>query len=118
MKRILTIFLVLLLCFSLSACSRDVSGVYKLEYITTDGVRISPSTLGMNISFTFSEDGTGIATYSGQALDITWAEEDDGLLVTGPYETLHFAWDGSTLVLHDEGSRLFFTHVEEEDEDD
>lgn len=118
MKRILTILLALMLCFCLSACSKEVGGVYKLEYITTDGVRISPSSLGMNISFAFSEDGTGTATYSGQTLAITWAEDDDGLLVTGPHEELHFSWDGSTLVMHDEGSMLFFTHVEEEEEDD
>ena len=117
MKRILTLLLSCLLCLCLVGCAKAVSGTYKLDYITTDGVRVSPSTLGLNMSFELLEDGIGTATYGPATVDLTWVEEGNELLISSENQELRFSRDGNTLVLHDDGTMLFFTLAEEEKED-
>ena len=118
MKRYWLMMPVLFLCLTLASCAKAGSGVYKLAYYTADGVRMDPATFGISISFTLSEDGTGSASYVGNSVAITWIEEGSEVLVTGPNGELRFAQDGETLILHDEGTILFFTPVEEEEEKD
>ena len=118
MKRILTLAVILILLLTLVGCSDDVGGSYQLEYITSDGVRMSPSTFGMNIYFELSEDGIGTATYGGTTVDITWIDEDNEVVITSQHETLRFTRDGSNLVLHSDGTLLFFVREEEEEDDD
>ncbi|MBQ1411488.1 MAG: hypothetical protein IIY94_09450 [Oscillospiraceae bacterium] len=118
MKRITTLFLALLLCFSLAGCSKTVGGIYKLDYITTDGVRLPPSNLGMNISFELLEDGIGTATYGATTLNITWAEDGDEVVVKSEDRSLRFSHDGENLILHSDGTILFFVPQETEEEED
>ena len=118
MKRILVLFLAFMLCCSLSGCSKSVGGSYNLEYITADGVRIPPSNLGMNISFELDEDGNGTASYGSTDLDITWLEEGNEIVVRSQDKELRFSRDGKNLILHDEGTILYFAPVEEEEDED
>ena len=116
MKRLI-ILLAAAMLLLLAGCSKAVGGSYRLEYITSDGVRLPPSNLGMNISFELSEDGIGTAVYGSTPMDITWVEEGSEVVVTSPYAELRFSRDGDNLILHDNGTLLFFTPVEEEEDD-
>ena len=115
MKRFGILLLVAALVFCLAGCARAAGGQYKLDYITADGVRLSPGGLGMNITLDLQEDGVGTATYSGSPQDITWTDEGGTVVITGQRGVLEFTKDGKALVLHSEGTLLFFTPVEEED---
>ena len=115
MKKILALLLTAALLLALTGCSRSVGGVYKLEYITAEGLRMNSSGFGMNVTLELSEDGVGTATYSGTRLDITWTEEGGTVILTGPNGELRLSKDVKALVLHSEGTMLFFTPVEEED---
>lgn len=117
MKRILALSFALIACLTLAGCSKDVGGTYRLDYATADGVRISTSNLGITTSFTLEEDGVGTATYSGTTMGITWAEDGNEVVVTNNKKELRFYRDGKNLVLHDNGTMLFFA-LEEEEEDD
>lgn len=116
MKRFWTLLLTAALVLSLSGCSRAAGGSYALEYITARGIRMSPGSLGMNISLELEKDGTGTASYGGAPLEITWKDNGSEVLVTGPKGELRFSKDGKRLVLHDEGTLLFFAPVEEEED--
>lgn len=116
MKRILILLLCAALLLSLTACSKAAGGAYKLEYITADGMRFAPSSFGMNITFELDSDGIGTANYSGTVMEITWTDEGGTVVVTGDNGVLEFTKDGKALVLHDEGTLLFFTPVEDEDD--
>ncbi len=115
MKRIAALLLAAALLLTLAGCAKAAGGSYRLEYITADGVRMTPSSFGMNISLELEEDGVGTADYSGTVMDITWTDEGGTVVVEGPNGELVFTKDGSSLILHSEGTLLFFKPVEEED---
>ena len=115
MKRLLTLLLCAALLLSLTACSKAAGGSYKLEYITADGMRIPPGGFGLNISFELNADGVGTATYGGTVLDISWADKGGSVEITGPNGVLEFTKDGESLILHADGTLLFFNPVEEDD---
>ena len=115
MRRLFALLLCAALLLALTGCSKAAGGSYKLEYITADGVRMLPSSFGMNISLDLEEDGVGTANYSGTVMDITWTDEGKTVLVTGPKGELEFRKDGKNLILHDNGTLLFFTLVETDD---
>ena len=117
MKKIMALFFALTICLSLVGCSKAVGGTYKLEYITADGVRLPPSNFGMNISFDLEEDGVGTATYGITTQDITWAEDGSEVVLTSAEKELRLYRDGKNLILHDEGTMLFFTLEDEEEEE-
>lgn len=116
MKRIATLLLCAALLLTLTACSKAAGGAYKLDYITADGMRFAPSSFGMNITFQLDSDGVGTANYSGTVMEITWTDEGGTVTVTGEQGTLEFTKSGKQLILHDEGTLLFFSPVEEEDD--
>ena len=115
MKRILSLLLCAVLLLALTGCTRAVGGEYRLDYITADGVRMTPSTFGMNISFTLEEEGQGTAVYNGTPVEITWEDEGGTVTLTGPNGVLEFSKNGRTLILHSEGTLMFFNPVEEDD---
>ena len=118
MKRIITLLAAAALLLTLVGCSKAVGGTYKLEYCTAEGVRFSPSNIGMIISFELNEDGTGSASNGAAELEITWEEDGSTVVVNSPDRKLEFSKDGENLVLHDEGTMLFFVLQEEEEGDD
>ena len=116
MRRIFALLLCAVLILGLAGCSKAAGGSYKLDYITANGIRIPPGGFGMNISFELESDGVGTATYSGTTLDITWTDNGSTVEITGPNGVLELTKDGKSLILHDEGTLLFFNPVEEEDD--
>lgn len=114
MKRATALLLAAMMILTLAGCAKAAGGSYKLAYITADGIRMSPSSFGMNITLELEEDGVGTANYSGTVKDITWTDEGGKVVVEGPEGTLVFSKDGKKLILHSEGTLLFFEPVEEE----
>ena len=118
MKRNAIRILALVLALSvLAGCSGAVGGSYRLSKTTGDGYSISPSDLGMNISFTLESDGTGRAVYNSTELDITWSQ--DGKTVTlmdkDEKKVLELTVSGGNLILYDEGTALVFERQEDKD---
>lgn len=118
MKRILALLLCALLFLGLVGCSRAAGGSYFLDYMTADGYRMKPSLFSMNITLELEEDGVGTANYNGTVLDITWTDTGKAVIVTGPNGELEFGKDGKKLILHDEGTILYFSPVEEDENED
>ena len=69
-------------------------------------------------SFELNEDGSGSATFGAAEQEITWVEDGGTVVVNSADKTLEFSKDGENLVLHDEGTMLFFMLHEEEEIDD
>lgn len=116
MKRVFALLLAGVLLLSLVGCARAAGGSYFLDYITADGYRMKPGLFSMSITLDLEEDGVGTANYNGTELDITWTDTGRAVIVTGPNGELHFSKDGKTLILHDEGTILYFSPVEEEED--
>ena len=114
MKRALALLLAAMMILTLAGCSKAAGGSYKLAYVTADGIRMSPSSFGMNITLELEEDGVGTANYSGSVVDITWTDEGSTVVLEGPNGQLEFSKDGKKLIFHDEGTLFFFEPVEEE----
>ncbi|MBR6120601.1 MAG: hypothetical protein IKQ04_09830 [Oscillospiraceae bacterium] len=115
MKRMITLLLCAALLLSLAGCAKAAGGSYKLEYITADGLRIPPGGFGLNISFELDSDGVGTASYGSTQLDITWVDKGGSVEITGPNGVLELTKDGENLILHADGTLLFFKPVEEDD---
>lgn len=116
MKRILSLLLITALILCLAGCSKAAGGTYQLEYITADGMRLSNVSFGMNISLNLENDGLGTATYSSTEIPITWTETGSSVTISGPNGNLVFIKDGRNLVLHSDGTLLFFCPPEEEED--
>ena len=117
MKRILALLLCALLFLGLLGCSRAAGGSYFLDYMTADGYRMKPSLFSMSVTLDLEEDGVGTANYNGTVLGITWTDTGRTVIVSGPTKELTFSKDGDKLILHSEGTILYFSPVEEEGED-
>ena len=115
MKRLIPLLLAAAMLLTLAGCSRAVGGDYKLDYITADGMRFSPSSFGMNITLSREKDGTGTANYAGALREITWTEKGGTVELDGPDGKLSFTREGKSLLLHSNGTILFFNPVEEDD---
>lgn len=116
MKRILSLLVCAALLLALTGCARAAGGAYKLDYITADGMRMSPGTYGMNISFELDEEGRGTATYGGSTVEVKWEDDGSTVTLTGPNGVLEFSKSGKSLILHSEGTLLFFNPVEEDED--
>lgn len=117
MKRFLSLLLIAALILCLAGCAKAAGGTYRLEYITAEGMRIPPNSFGMNITLNLESDGLGTAAYTGTEVPITWTESGRKVTISSPNGDLEFTKDGKNLILHSEGTLLFFMPVEEEDED-
>ena len=115
MKRGFALLLAVILLLSLVGCARAAGGSYFLDYITADGYRMKPSLFSMSITMELEEDGVGTANYNGTEMEITWTDTGRAVIVTGPNGELEFSKDGKKLILHDAGTILYFSPVEEED---
>ena len=115
MKRIFALLLTAILLLTLVGCARAAGGSYFLDYITADGYRMKASLFSMSITLDLEDDGVGTANYNGTVLDVTWTDTGRKVIVTGPDGELVFSKDGKNLILHDDGTILFFSPVEESD---
>ena len=116
MRRGAALLLAAILLLSLTGCARSAGGSYYLEYMTADGYRMKPNLFSMNITLELEEDGTGVANYNGTQLEITWTDEGSTVVMNGPNGELEFSKDGDKLILHDEGTILYFSPVEEDED--
>ena len=115
MKRGIALLLAAILLLSLAGCAKSAGGSYFLDYMTSDGYRMKPGLFSMSITLDLEEDGVGTASYNGTTLDITWTDTGRSVIVNGPNGELTFSKDGDKLILHDKGTILYFSPVEEED---
>lgn len=116
MKRLAAVLLAGLLILSLfSGCAKQSGGTYILDRVTTEGKRIRPSELNLNIRFTLENDGTGNGSFNGTYRNFTWTENSDSVTITGNGGTLNFTKDGKELLLHDSGTILCFVPEETDD---
>lgn len=116
MKRFFVLLSAVILLLSLVGCARAAGGSYFLDYMTADGYRMKPSLFSMSITLDLEEDGVGTANYNGTVLDVTWTDTGRKVIVTGPEGELEFSKDGKKLILHDKGTILYFSPVEEEED--
>ena len=114
MKRILLALLCGALAFALGGCADSVGGVYKLDHATANGLRLSPESYGIRIQLQLEDNGVGTATYDAATLNVTWEEDDGTVTLTGPNGVLEFTKHGNSLILHDDGTMLFFEPVQAE----
>ena len=115
MKRLLPIFMVILiLALLLTGCSKTKAATYKLTKVSAEGTSFTPSSLGLNFTFTLSPNGTGVGTYNNTTVDLSWHESGSKVIVEGINGTLEFEKVGDNLILHDESSILTFELQEEE----
>lgn len=114
MKRLITLLAAAALMLLLAGCTKAAGGTYTLSYITADGIRIPPGGFGMHITLELDNGGVGTANYSGTVMDITWSDEGSTVVVTGPNGVLNLNKDGDALILHEDGTILFFTPKEED----
>ena len=115
MKRLRLLMSLLALLVLLTGCTRAVGGRYEMSYGTADGLRFTPSSLGIRISLELNEDGLGTASYNGAVMDITWSEKGGTVLVESKHGTLEFQKSGDDLILHEKGVSLYLNPVEEEE---
>lgn len=115
MKRIFALLLAAILLLSLVGCARAAGGSYFLDYVTADGYRMKASLFSMSVTLDLEEDGVGTANYNGTVLDVTWTDTGSKVIVIGPNGELEFSKDGKNLILHDEGTILYFAPAEEDD---
>ena len=116
MKRLLVLLLAAAVLLTLfSGCAKQAGGEYHLDRVTTDGRRITPGELNLSIQFTLESDGSGSGVFNGNQRTFTWAEDDGTVTFSGSGKTLVFTKDGKDLLLHDEGTVLTFSPVEEDD---
>lgn len=125
-KRIITILLIAILTLSLVGCGNGGSkaspaGTYTLTAMTENGEPLSQedldmlSSLGLSVSLIMNEDGTGSIQLFGEEKAFTWK----GTTLTMDGVDQEFEFDGTTIIIKDEGSELTFTKDEatEETED-
>ena len=115
MKRVFSLFVLAVLLLSLVGCAKVAGGSYFLDYMTADGYRMKPGLFSMTITLDLEEDGVGTANYNGTVMDVTWTDTGRTVILTGPNGELTFSKDGDKLILHDKGTILYFSPVEEED---
>lgn len=120
MKKALALILALvLMSVCLMACGEskpsepvEVPGTWNLTGAKANGIKVSASSLGFEMSFTFNEDGTAAMTYEGETTDgLNWELVGDVVkLSTYGIDLYDFQFDGYTLTLHEdtEDVDLFF----------
>lgn len=121
MKKILfVLFLSLLIAGSVIAADPDYSGIWYLNYISTDGEdMISVSDMGMYSEMTLNEDGTAVMTMTNgdeeNSAEGTWTAEAEGISASINGETqTGVLQDGFLLFDTGDGGMLIFGREEPE----
>ena len=112
------LIVILVLLFALTGCSKAAGGAYELTRATYNGKAVNPANLSVNMRFELGQNGLGTATYNGVTVDVTWADNGKTVTVKDGEKTLEFTKDGKNLILHDNGTILYFTPAKNQDKDD
>lgn len=91
-----------------------ISGKYVLSGMEAQGLKVEKemiaSMLGdITFEFDFKEDGKVTGSFAGQAVDGTFTEAADKVIVDIEGQAQDLAKDGDTLILEYEGSKLIFS---------
>lgn len=120
MKKILAIALATLLLLTLFAgCGKKTGeyaakGNYLCTSMTSAGLTLDPSAMGLDITLILNNDGTGTLKFAGEETEpeaLTWKEEDgDTLSFTIGNETISGSYDGKAVTINmEEDYILVFT---------
>ena len=111
MKKLVALALVIVMVVAMVACGgggKDPAvGTWKLTGMFMDGQDYSAylGLLGMEMTLTLNEDGTGTMDAMGESINITWS---DGK-ITNEGESIPFSVDGDKLTMEEDGTQLVFT---------
>lgn len=111
MKRLFAMLLALCLLMGAGAYAfESAQGVWHLNAIETDGMRIDPSSVGMGIILSLYTDGSAVLSLSGEGdLLAIWSEGAGFVRVgDGTDGDLILSYEGAQLVSEDDGMRLIF----------
>jgi len=108
----MTLVVVTLLCFTLTACEDSRVGVYSLTSASSGGEELDAATLellGMTATtLTLNDDGTCSLTALGETATGTW--DDTGVTLSG--ESCQASWEGNMLILLNEDQEMRFAKSE------
>lgn len=107
-RRIAALLLVLAFAAGLAACATDPSGTYTAVRIVKSGVEAGAEELaqsGVQISISFHADGTGVLRFNAESEPFTWL---GNLMTSQDGDTIEFRFDGETLTLEREDTRMEF----------
>ena len=114
MKKIIALFLAVLMVFTLAACNKSASvvGTYGLTAASQNGEEI-PFGEEAVMYIVLNEDGSGTYGPEGSPMNITWSQEDNTVTLIaediGPDDPLVMTFDGETLSATTDGLALVFT---------
>ena len=118
MKKVLALVLAaVLLCGGLIACTKSGSagynrivGTWNLTKGVSSGITIDASKLNMEMAFVFDSNGKASMIYNGETTDgLTWKLSGNVVkLGVSGVDLYDFAFDGDTLTLEQDGTKLIF----------
>lgn len=112
MKKSLAIALVIVMIASLFVACGETSaaGNYTCTSMSAQGMTLDPSALGIEVTLTLNEDGTGAMSYGEQATsELTWTQNGNSIDLTVDDETTTATVDGDTITLTEDAAELVFT---------
>lgn len=119
MKRLFSVLLTLIMAISALCCAAaegaDVTGVWYLSSLETDGAVINSSLLGMSMTLTLNEDSTAAMSVDGVEAPVgTWELKGDQVIITSDDEEMTADVVDGTLVISEAslGGNLTFTREE------
>lgn len=110
-KKFTAILLSVLMLLALAtAQTSDYTGVWYLISVESAGITINPADMGMEMVLTLNEDGTGIASATGEEDSVaSWTLEGDVLTVVAEEEPLAFMLTAEgQLVADADGNKMIF----------
>lgn len=110
MKRMFAIAIALAMLLSAAALAEaaDYTGLWYLNDITMEGMSVTPSAFGLEITLELREDGSVTYTSNEEVSEGTWMAEDEAVTVTVGDEPLTLALREDSLVSESDGISMVF----------
>lgn len=116
MRRIITLFVVLVMALSLTCAMAEADGVTGLWYLNIveyEGVQLDPGAMGMEMTMTLNADGTAAMTANivgeEEVTEGSWTQEGDTVTVTADGDPMVFTLsDGNLIGAMEDGSVMTF----------
>lgn len=98
MKKLVSLLLVLALALGCAAASADdVTGTWYATSVSSGGITVDPSSIGMEMTLTLEADGTASMAAMGESMSGTWTMDGSTVTVTLEGTSQPFAYDGNSL---------------------
>ena len=115
MKKVLSILCVFVLAIMLTACSKGMTGTYKLVEMSSGGEKVGEETLktlGIQMELKIKDDKNAVLSMDGDEVELTY----DGStftgkdLETGEVKSIPYKVDGNKIIITDtdEGEEMTF----------